>query len=77
MPRIAHEAAPLSPQVFQILLSLADAPLHGYAMIYTEITCLDVVSGAAHRGPTRRLTTSSQVISGIRTSASGRVARSG
>jgi DNA-binding PadR family transcriptional regulator len=25
----------LSPQVFQILLSLADGPLHGYAMIQT------------------------------------------
>jgi len=25
--------APLSPQVFQILLSLSDGPLHGYAII--------------------------------------------
>jgi DNA-binding PadR family transcriptional regulator len=34
-PRTSAAAAylPLTPQVFQILLSLADQPLHGYAII--------------------------------------------
>ena len=29
---------PLSPQVFQLLLSLADGPLHGYAIIQDIVT---------------------------------------
>lgn len=28
-----HQPAPLSPQVFHILLALADAPAHGYAIM--------------------------------------------
>lgn len=33
MTHLSSSDTPLSPQVFQILLTLADGPMHGYAVI--------------------------------------------
>lgn len=38
---MAADAPPLSPQVFQILLTLVDEPLHGYAIIQDIATRTD------------------------------------
>jgi DNA-binding PadR family transcriptional regulator len=44
----AREPAPLSTQVFHLLLSLSDGPLHGYAIMQSVE---DATSGAVKLGP--------------------------